>query len=88
MGMTGRIYEGLAALSTVNNLHIIRELMCETRGSRTLEVGLSFGGSALYSARPIRSLAMPLMRSTPLRCSISGDQYMGACESNYAGWPA
>jgi cephalosporin hydroxylase len=47
VGRTGRVYEGLAALSTINNLHIIHQLMLETRPINSLEVGLSFGGSAL-----------------------------------------
>jgi len=47
VGRTGRIFEELAALSTVNNLHMIHELMHKTRALRTLEIGLSFGGSAL-----------------------------------------
>jgi hypothetical protein len=47
VGRTGRIYEGLAALSTLNNLHMLHKLMREFRASRTLEIGLSFGGSAL-----------------------------------------
>jgi cephalosporin hydroxylase len=47
VGRTGRVFEGLTALSTINNLHTIHALMYETRALRTLEVGLSFGGSAL-----------------------------------------
>jgi predicted O-methyltransferase YrrM len=47
IGRTDRVYQGLDALSTVNNLRTIRDLMRRTRASRTLEVGLSFGGSAL-----------------------------------------
>ena len=47
VGKTGRVYEGLAALSTLNRLHTIHDVMLETGPSRTLEVGLSFGGSAL-----------------------------------------
>jgi len=47
VGKTGRVYEGLAALSTPNNIHIIHQMMVELRPERTLEIGLSFGGSAL-----------------------------------------
>ena len=47
VGRTGRIYEGVAALSTLNNLLMIHRLMHEIRPTRTLEVGLAFGGSAL-----------------------------------------
>jgi hypothetical protein len=47
VGKTGQVFEGLAALSTDSNLRIIHALMRETRAVRTLDVGLSFGGSAL-----------------------------------------
>jgi cephalosporin hydroxylase len=47
VGKTGRIFEDLSALSTPNNLHSIRKLLWEYRAERTLELGLSFGGSAL-----------------------------------------
>jgi cephalosporin hydroxylase len=59
VGRTGRVYEGLAALSTINNLHIIGELMRETRASRTLEIGLSFGGSALVFCQSHKELGRP-----------------------------
>jgi hypothetical protein len=57
--MTGRVYEGLPALSTINNLHVIHELMRETRALRTLEIGLSFGGSALVFCACHRELGHP-----------------------------
>lgn len=47
VGRSGRVYEGLGALSTENNLRTIQKLMDETRALRTLEIGLSFAGSAL-----------------------------------------
>jgi hypothetical protein len=47
VGKSGRVFDGLAALSTVNNLRVIHQLMHEMAASRTLEIGLSFGGSAL-----------------------------------------
>ena len=47
VGRTGRVYQELAALSTINNLHAIRKFMHEIRPPKTLEIGLSFGGSAL-----------------------------------------
>src|SRR5207302_11318491 len=47
VGETGRIFENLSALSTVNNLDVLCSLMLSFRPSRTLEIGLSFGGSAL-----------------------------------------
>lgn len=56
VGKSGRIYEHLAAISTVNNLDIIHRLMMEVRAKRTLEVGLSFGGSALAFCASHREL--------------------------------
>lgn len=50
VGRTGRVFEGLGALSTVNNLQVLRGLMLERKPARTLEVGLGFGGSALTIA--------------------------------------
>jgi predicted O-methyltransferase YrrM len=44
------VFEQLGALSTVNNLRVLRALMLARRPSRTLEVGLGFGGSALTIA--------------------------------------
>jgi hypothetical protein len=47
VGRSGKVFEGLGALSTCNNLFTLHRLMQETKAARTLEVGLSFGGSAL-----------------------------------------
>jgi cephalosporin hydroxylase len=59
VGRTGRIYEGLPALSTIKNLHTIRRFMHETRAVRTLEVGLAFGGSALVFCACHKELGHP-----------------------------
>ena len=50
VGETGRVFEELGALSTVNNLAMLRALMLERKPARTLEVGLAYGGSALAIA--------------------------------------
>ena len=63
VGKTGRVYEGLAALSTLNRLHTIHDVMLETGPSRTLEVGLSFGGSALVFCESTKNSGG--RRSTP-----------------------
>jgi hypothetical protein len=76
VGRTGRIYEGLAALSTVNNLHVIRELMRETRAPRTLEIGLSFGGSALVFCQCHKELGRP-SGSSARHARPSSDYSMG-----------
>jgi predicted O-methyltransferase YrrM len=44
------------ALSTANNLKTIRALMSETGAKRTLEIGLSYGGSALAFCASHREL--------------------------------
>ena len=56
VGQSGRVFEGLTALSTPNNILALRALMMERRPARTLEVGLSFGGSALAIAASHRDL--------------------------------
>ena len=56
VGRTGKVFESLGALSTPNNLHVLRALMLEQKPARTLEVGLSFGGSALTIAASHREL--------------------------------
>jgi hypothetical protein len=50
VGQSGRVFEQLGALSTLNNLQVLRALMLERRPARTLEIGLGFGGSALTIA--------------------------------------
>jgi predicted O-methyltransferase YrrM len=57
VGQTGRVFEELGgALSTVNNLIVLRALMLERRPVRTLEIGLGHGGSALALAASHRDL--------------------------------
>lgn len=56
IGASGKTFEGLGALSTVNNLTVLRSLMLERRPEFTLEVGFSFGGSALAVAASHRDL--------------------------------
>jgi predicted O-methyltransferase YrrM len=55
-GESGRIFQDLGALSTLNNLRVLRAFMLQHRCERTLEVGLSFGGSALAIAATHREL--------------------------------
>ena len=56
VGASGKTFEGLGALSTVNNLAVLRSLMLERRPEFTLEVGFSYGGSALAIAATHRDL--------------------------------
>jgi cephalosporin hydroxylase len=55
-GRSGKVFEGLGALSTVNNLIFIRSLMLELKPTCTLEVGMAFGGSALAFAATHKEL--------------------------------
>jgi cephalosporin hydroxylase len=54
-GRSGKTF-GKGAMSTLNNLLTLRQLMMELRPERTLEVGLSVGGSALIFASGHRDL--------------------------------
>jgi hypothetical protein len=46
-GRSGKIFEGLDGLSTINNLVTLRNLYLDLKPKRSLEVGLYFGASAL-----------------------------------------
>jgi predicted O-methyltransferase YrrM len=56
VGRTGRVFDQVGALSTPQNVTILRALMMERQPHRTLEIGLSFGGSALAIAASHRDL--------------------------------
>lgn len=56
VGRTGKRFDGLNALSTENNLRILRSLCLEYQPRKTLEIGLSFGGSALVFTSSHRDL--------------------------------
>lgn len=56
IGRSGKVYEGLGALSTINNLTTIRALMLELAPTRTLEIGMAYGGSALAFAQTHKDL--------------------------------
>jgi predicted O-methyltransferase YrrM len=56
VGRSGKVFEDVGALSTVNNLLHIRALMMELKPERTLEIGMAFGGSALTFAASHRDL--------------------------------
>ncbi|MEQ1886575.1 MAG: class I SAM-dependent methyltransferase [Bryobacteraceae bacterium] len=46
VGRTGKVFNSLGALSTRSNLETIDSILREARPEHTLEIGLSFGGSA------------------------------------------
>ena len=62
VGRSGRVFDHVGALSTTQNVTILRALMMARRPSRTLEIGLSFGGSALAIAASHRDLQQPAER--------------------------
>jgi len=62
VGQQGKTFEGLGSLSSVNNLVTLRKLMMEFQSRRTLEIGLSFGGSALVFAASHHDLQRPAAR--------------------------
>ena len=50
VGRSGKRFENIGAVSTSNNLSVLRQLMLRYKPKRTLEVGLCFGGSCLLFA--------------------------------------
>lgn len=69
-GRSGKVFRELAALSAENNLIILRQLMLELKPARTLEIGLSFGGSCLVFTVTHRDLG-----HAPLRQHVALDPY-------------
>jgi predicted O-methyltransferase YrrM len=74
----------LPAISTVNNLRVIRALMAELAPARTLEIGLSFGGSALAFCASHRELGQAgfarHVAIDPFQSTIWGDTGLQAVE--------
>lgn len=58
VGRSGKIFDNLAALSTMHNLLTLRNLILEFRPQRTLEIGLAFGGSYLTIAASLRDIGL------------------------------
>jgi hypothetical protein len=56
IGRSGKTFTGLEALSTVNNLVVLRNICLNLKPQRTLEIGLSFGGSCLVFTSSHRDL--------------------------------
>jgi hypothetical protein len=71
-GRSGKVFEGLAGLSSFNNLVILRGLMTTLKPARTLEVGFAFGGSGLVFTASHRDLGHP-----PSRQHVALDPFQG-----------
>lgn len=56
VGESGKHFDGMGALSTVNNLLVLRRFMMSRRPDRTLEIGLCYAGSALAIAASHKEL--------------------------------
>lgn len=76
-GRSGKVFEELSALSTINNLLTLRNLYLELKPRRTLEVGLCFGASALLFAGLHRAAGSPPSRQhlalDPFQTSVWDD---------------
>jgi len=55
-GRTGKSFDGMGALSSINNLIVLRNLCLDLKPRQTLEIGLSFGGSCLVFTASHRDL--------------------------------
>ena len=58
-GRTGKLFERIEALSSINNLVVLRNLCLALKPRQTLEIGLSFGGSCLVFTASHRDLGYP-----------------------------
>lgn len=59
VGRSGTKHQPTDALSTVNNLNSIHRFMREIKPERTLEIGMSYGGSALAFCAAHKDLGHP-----------------------------
>ena len=76
-GRSGKVFEGLGAISTINNLVTLRNLHLDLKPQRTLEVGLCFGASALLFTGLHRNAESPACRQhlavDPFQTSVWDD---------------
>jgi cephalosporin hydroxylase len=56
VGRSGKVFDGLGAISTVNNLSMLRRLCLELKPKQTLEVGFCYAGSGLVFTSSHRDL--------------------------------
>ena len=57
VGRSGKVFNKLGALSTENNLQVLRKIALELKAESTLEIGLAFGASCLTLAATHRDLS-------------------------------
>jgi predicted O-methyltransferase YrrM len=55
-GLTGKVFGSLPAISTLNNLRILRHIIVNEKIASSLEIGLAFGGSALTILSTMREI--------------------------------
>jgi len=83
---SGEIIERLGAVSTFNNLVILRNLCLQAKPSSSLEVGLAYGSSALTFARSHQEMSAARAQHVaidPFQSGIWGDS--GLCNLERAG---
>lgn len=83
-GKSGKKFNGIGALSSQNNLIVLRNLFCALEPTRTLEIGLCFGGSALLFAASHRETGRPAVGQhvalDPYQSSVWDDSGLLAIE--------
>lgn len=57
VGRSGKVFDELNALSTENNLQVLRKIALDLKAESTLEIGLAFGASCLTLAATHRDLS-------------------------------
>ena len=92
VGQSGRVFDQLGALSTVNNLQALRALMLERRPARTLEVGLAYakglGGGRAGAAHGDHEQTGPVSPHAPLPCAREQNRDSKVCGPTTRGPPA
>lgn len=84
VGRSGKRFPDIAAVSTLNNLVVLRNLTMSMKPARTLEIGLAFGGSCLAFLASHRDLGRPPDRQhialDPFQSSVWDDCGIMAAE--------
>jgi hypothetical protein len=75
VGKTGKVFENLGSMSTLNNLVMLRNVQCALKPQRTLEIGLAFGASCLVFTTTHRDLG-----------GLPSQQHIAIDPFQVAGW--